>query len=142
MMTRKSYSSEYKLEAVRLADASGNTSQTARDLGIRAEMIRRWRKQFEEHGKRAFPGHGSPRDEELANLRRTIESSRAATKAIETRMICGGLSRTFSDLEAPKHRQCWREPQSWPLRPNRTDSRSGAQTSLNPCAAVVNTTLR
>lgn len=49
-MTRRSYSEKYKHEAIRLAEVSGNMSQTARDLGIRAEMIRRWRLQFNDHG--------------------------------------------------------------------------------------------
>ncbi len=40
-MTRRSFSREYKLEAIQLAEGSGNMSQIARDLGIRAEMIRR-----------------------------------------------------------------------------------------------------
>lgn len=54
-MTRRSFSKEFKLEAVHLADTSGNSSQTARELGIKADMIRRWRKRIEEDGKRAFP---------------------------------------------------------------------------------------
>jgi transposase-like protein len=70
MTSRRSVSSEFKMEAVRLAAASGNTAQTARDLGVRPDMIRRWRKRLAEDGKRAFPGHGNPRDEELAKLRR------------------------------------------------------------------------
>jgi transposase-like protein len=48
MTSRRSFSSE----------SSGNTAQTARDLGLRPDMIRRWRKRMEADGKRAFPGHG------------------------------------------------------------------------------------
>ena len=35
-------------------------------------MLRRWKKQFEESGERAFPGEGRARDEELARLRRDL----------------------------------------------------------------------
>ena len=70
MRTRRKYSKEFKEEAVKLSEISGNTSQTARELGINAGMIRRWKKRIDEDGKRAFPGHGNPRDEELARLRR------------------------------------------------------------------------
>ena len=54
-------------------------------------MIRRWRIQFQEHGKRAFPGHGSPRDEELANLRR--ENRRLNEENIVLKKAAGILSR-------------------------------------------------
>ncbi len=93
-MTRRSYSKEYKHEAIRLAEASGNMSQTARDLGIRAEMIRRWRLQFNDHGQRAFPGHGSPRDVELANLRR--ENKRLKEENIVLKKAAG-LANQFAD---------------------------------------------
>ena len=33
MTIRRSFSREFKIEAVRLADASGNTAQAARELG-------------------------------------------------------------------------------------------------------------
>jgi transposase len=90
-MTRRSYSKEYKHEAIRLAEVSGNMSQTARDLGIRAEMIRRWRLQFNDHGQRAFPGHGSPHDVEFAHLRR--ENKRLKEENIVLKKAAGILSR-------------------------------------------------
>ncbi len=90
MTTRRSFSSEFKLEAIRLADASGNTAQTARDLGVRPDMIRRWRKRFQEDGKRAFPGHGNPRDEELAKLKR--ENQRLKEELIVLKKAVGIIS--------------------------------------------------
>ncbi len=67
MTTRKTYSKEFKLEAVRLAETNGNVSRTARELGIAAGMLRRWKKQLEENEEQAFPGKGHPRDEEMRN---------------------------------------------------------------------------
>ena len=90
MTTRRRFSSEFKMEAVRLAAASGNTAQTARDLGVRPDMIRRWRKRLAEDGKRAFPGHGNPRDEELAKLRR--ENRRLKEENIVLKKAAGILS--------------------------------------------------
>lgn len=72
MTTRRTYSKEFKIEAVRLAEANGNLSRTARELDIAVSMLRRWKKQLEETGAQAFPGKGHPRDEELAQLRRTL----------------------------------------------------------------------
>lgn len=73
MATRKSYTPEFKREAVRLADERGNRSAVARELGIHTSMIRRWKEQLKENGKRAFPGKGNPRDEEMAKLHRELK---------------------------------------------------------------------
>ena len=73
--TRRSFSPEYKREAVRLADDLGNASQAARDLGINANLIHRWRRQLRDDGARAFPGNGNPRDEEIARLKRELRRS-------------------------------------------------------------------
>ena len=70
MTTRRSFSLEFKLEAVRAAERSGNTAQTARDLGISPKYLHRWKRELRDDGRRAFPGHGAPRDEELARLKR------------------------------------------------------------------------
>ena len=72
MNTRRSYTKDFKLEAVRLADEHGY-AQTARDLDLHPSLLRRWKKRLHEDGARAFPGHGSPRDEELARLRRELQ---------------------------------------------------------------------
>jgi transposase-like protein len=46
-MGRKSnYSESYKREAVAKAEASGNVSQTARELGISTKSLHDWIKQF------------------------------------------------------------------------------------------------
>ena len=41
MTTRRTYTKEFKLDAVRLAIANGNVSGTARDLGIAASALAR-----------------------------------------------------------------------------------------------------
>lgn len=73
--TRRSFTAEYKREAIRLADDLGNASQAARDLGISPSLIHRWRRQLRGDGARAFPGNGSPRDEEIARLKRELRKS-------------------------------------------------------------------
>ena len=72
-MARRKYTDEYKREAVELTRAPGATiQQVARDLGINAHMLGRWRKAMEHHGDQAFPGQGHARDEELMRLRREL----------------------------------------------------------------------
>jgi transposase len=44
----------------------------ARDLGIRPDLLRRWRNAQERDGEKAFPGEGRPRDEEMSRLRREL----------------------------------------------------------------------
>ena len=65
MSKKKYYSPEFKQEAVRLAEANGNKSQVARDLGIHATMICKWQRQLQTEGKKVFPGSGKLRDEEM-----------------------------------------------------------------------------
>lgn len=72
MTKRRTFSKEFKLEAVRLAQESGNVTGTARDLGIASSALWRWKKAVEEDQEQAFPGKGNPRDRELAELRREV----------------------------------------------------------------------
>ena len=73
--TRRQFSREYKLEAVRMITEGGRAaSAVARELGINANVLRRWRQRLTE-GTRpaaATPGNGpvTSQDEELRRLRR------------------------------------------------------------------------
>ena len=58
---QRSFSREFKLEAVRLVSEGGlSLSQAARDLGISASMLGRWRRQLAQDPAEAFPGKGTP----------------------------------------------------------------------------------
>ena len=70
---RRVYTKEFKAEAVALAEKKKPISQVAKDLGINEHMLRRWMQTSREtagSGIQAFPGHGRPRDAELARLRK------------------------------------------------------------------------
>ena len=74
--TRRSFSREFKEEAVRMITESGHSlSQVGRDLDIRPDMLRRWRRQFQEDPEQAFPGVGQrkSRDDEMWQLRRQLD---------------------------------------------------------------------
>jgi transposase len=68
----KQYSREFKLEAIRLADAGEKpASQVARELGIRANLIWKWRQQLERETVAGAPAkRGRPTDDELARVKR------------------------------------------------------------------------
>ncbi len=74
---RKRYTKEFKLEAVRMLEAGEKSGhQIEKDLGVGSGQVYRWRKEFEASGERAFPGSGTPRDEELVRLRKEVASLR------------------------------------------------------------------
>jgi transposase len=76
MRQRKTYSREFKLEAVRLADTSEKSDmQIERDLGIGRGSIYRWRGALAAKGEQAFPGQGrlEPEKDEVRQLKRQIE---------------------------------------------------------------------
>ena len=73
---RRSFSREFKLEAVRMVTEGGHSlAQVGRDLDIRPDMLRRWRRQFEQDPEQAFPGVGQRKavDEEMWQLRRKLD---------------------------------------------------------------------
>ena len=73
MASRRKFSEEYKREAVRLATEPGVTkSQVGRELGINANLLGRWCREYSANGGAAFPGNGKPRDEEMASLKREL----------------------------------------------------------------------
>jgi len=78
---RRSFTEEFKRDAVRLAVERGNVSAVARDLGINESVLNRWKRQLQNQaqqpgsagsGARPFPGNGNPRDEEMAKLQREL----------------------------------------------------------------------
>ncbi len=70
MSKRKQYSKEFKVEALKMAEKTGNRSQTARELGIKPNMIYLWKKELAENPDKAFPGNGNPIEKELHDLRK------------------------------------------------------------------------
>lgn len=72
MKTRKSYSKEFKLDAVSLVtEQNYKIAEAARSLGISANMLGRWLKEQESEGAHAFRGNGklTPEQEEIRRLR-------------------------------------------------------------------------
>lgn len=72
MTTRKKYTKEFKQDAVRLVTEQGySQAETARNLGINANMLGRWVKEFQADNDEAFRGNGklTAEREELRRLR-------------------------------------------------------------------------
>ena len=72
MATRKRYSKEFKLDAIRLVTEQGyKRAEAARNLGIDAGMLGRWVREHEADESEAFRGNGklTAEQEELRRLR-------------------------------------------------------------------------
>ena len=76
---QRSFTKEFKLEAVHLAHKSGKSqAQMTRELGIADSTLHHWCKEFAQAGEKAFPGSGNPPvgEEELRRLKRELEVTR------------------------------------------------------------------
>jgi len=57
---RQSYDREFKQKAVELSFARGNAKEIAEELGIRPELLYRWRREYQHYDKNSFTGKGKP----------------------------------------------------------------------------------
>src|SRR5690349_13453022 len=72
MATRRTYTHEFKVEAVKLVTEQGRSvAEAAKSLGIRENLIRNWKRDLQAEGEQAVPGPGHPPalEEELRRLR-------------------------------------------------------------------------
>ena len=74
---RRQFTREFKLEAVRLVKSGQSVSKVAAQLGIRADMLRAWKRQVEGMAgsvKEVFRGHGrvTSQEQELRRLRQEL----------------------------------------------------------------------
>lgn len=73
MSKRRKFSAEFKRGAVEQASQPGvSCAQVARELGIRDNLLSRWKREAHSAGKVVFAGTGTPRDEEVARLKREL----------------------------------------------------------------------
>ncbi len=73
MTKRTRYSQEFKREAVAMASQPGvSCRQVALEIGVNPNLLTRWKRELEEVPAKAFKGSGTPRDEELARLKREL----------------------------------------------------------------------
>ncbi len=74
---RAHYSTEFKLEAIKLVESGNLTiSEVARDLDVHHTSLRAWIKEYSAKGTDAFPGHGRQPDAEAENKRLRKENAK------------------------------------------------------------------
>ena len=75
MVTRRKFSREFKLEAVKLVTQRGvSVAQGAKDLDVHENVLRKWVRELREAPQDAFPGLGRQKvqDAEIASLRKEV----------------------------------------------------------------------
>lgn len=77
--SRKKYSREFKLEAVKQVVEHGRSvTEVADGLGINRNLLTRWKSQLQAAGEFAFPGNGNPSEAEaeIRRLKRELATAR------------------------------------------------------------------
>jgi transposase len=79
MGTRRQFSREFKLEAVRLVKERGvSVAQAARDLDVHENVLRKWVRELAGDPQHAFPGKGvmKPEAAEIERLKKEVAKLR------------------------------------------------------------------
>ena len=75
MERRRTFSREFKLEAVKLVSERGvSVAQAAKDLDVHENVLRKWVRELREEPQEPFPGNGKQKaqDAEIARLRKEV----------------------------------------------------------------------
>jgi transposase len=84
MGKRRTYSREFKLEAVKLVLEEGaSVAQVARDLGINENVLHTWKRKFKEEGQLADSSKLTPDQKEIRRLRRELERVRQEREVLK-----------------------------------------------------------
>ncbi len=78
MGKRRTYSKEMKEESVQylLSHPEKTITAVAESLGLRRDVLNRWKQEKLKHNEKSFPGKGNPRDEELFRLTRELADTK------------------------------------------------------------------
>lgn len=79
MGTRRQFSPEFKVEAVKLVKERGVTvAQAARDLDVHENVLRKWMRELAADPQQAFPGKGvmKPEQAEIERLKKEVAKLR------------------------------------------------------------------
>ena len=107
---QKTYTREFKVEAVQLVKSSGKPlSQIARELGVSETALYNWSKQLAQQGEQAFPGsgHQTAEQEEIRRLKRELEITRQERDILKRAMLLRSTTANeqgYTEGKDPAHR--------------------------------------
>jgi transposase len=84
---KRSYTAVFKRNAVKLSEEKGNVAKVARELGIGAQLIHRWKQEQDEYEHNSFPGHGKAKltDEqrEIVRLKKELRNAKMEAEILK-----------------------------------------------------------
>ncbi len=97
MASRRTYTREFKVEAVKLVTEQGRSvAEAARSLGIRENLLRNWKRALAAEGDQAFPGQGN-----LPALEEELRRLRAENRRLQTERDILKKATAFFAKESP-----------------------------------------
>jgi transposase len=94
---KKSYSRDFKLEAVKRMEAGESSSSLSAELGVKRTKLYRWRDIVRRDGEKAFPGHGGRRSK--AGLLAREHGAEGATELAQARRRIADLERKIGQQQ-------------------------------------------
>jgi len=94
MSTRRTFTEEFKRDAVRLAKERGNVTEAARDPGIHESLLSKWKHKLDANPQGPFPGQGNPQDVELARMKRELARLKEENEILKRRSVCSLYARS------------------------------------------------
>jgi transposase len=79
MSQRRKFDKAFKLMTVELCLSGKSTTEVATELGLRPELVSRWKREYEQRKEGSFSGHGKPalsvEQAEIAKLKKQLREA-------------------------------------------------------------------
>lgn len=76
---RRHFDKEFKEMTINLCLSGKSSREVADELGIRRELVARWKREYNQYGSGSFSGHGNanmtPEQKEIAKLKRELKDA-------------------------------------------------------------------
>lgn len=76
---RRNFDKEFKLMAVKLCHTGKSIKEVSEDLGIRSDMVRRWKREYNQYQDGSFSGHGNANltneQKEIVRLKKELKDA-------------------------------------------------------------------
>lgn len=84
---RRKYDKEFKQMAVNLCLTGKTCTEVANELGIRVDLVSRWKREYDQHKEGSFSGHGNqnltPEQKEIARLKNELREARLESEILK-----------------------------------------------------------